>query len=226
MSAYEELKKNFIEKVEKELKETKRETKAKLPLKGAKKGVKTLAFVSPENPNSTKISDEENEKRCEEFKSHLKDLIIPYQRVTGFFAGNIEHSFMLFNVSFEVVKYYARLYQQTSFIFANIEDWIDVCFEYYERNKENDYNKTNEEHKTLRVNDNAQDFTLIGKDYKFTIPFKQISTFEENVSKCCCKIPEYEKLLEDCLDDCVDDSKTRKFQRDQRRKLFGWDLFF
>lgn len=183
-SSYKELKENFINKIEEELKESdKRLKKAKLSLKGYKKGVVTLGIVSPENPLGKKASDKENQKKKEEFLKEVSRLKIPKKELIGFYGGE-ENSFLLFNVSLETIKYFAQKYEQEFFIFGSVSFDHVVHYKYYEVVDKNssplEYVLKNRAKEVLEKKDAKNFYSVIkskeGRNYKFTIPFN----FEES----------------------------------------------
>ena len=69
--------------------------------------ISTFALLTAENPLGKELSAVENNKRTESLKTYCKKLKIQYVPVTGSF-GNIEHSFMLFNLAQKDAEFLAR----------------------------------------------------------------------------------------------------------------------
>lgn len=96
--------------------------------------IKNFAILSAENPLAVALKPEENNKRDLELKHDLQELGITYKKLTGFFEGNKEHSYILFNIDIydwdipdfnsglQTVKNLAKKYGQLSFFYGILQD--------------------------------------------------------------------------------------------------------
>ena len=75
--------------------------------------IRTFAVLSAENPMGMKNSAAENNKNTAELKSKLTELGVQYVPIEGKY-GNIEHSFMLFNIVREDAQYLAEWFEHRS----------------------------------------------------------------------------------------------------------------
>lgn len=140
--------------------------------------ISTFGIVSPENPNSSSdTTRSENKKYVNEFKKLMRRFGYVYIPIDGHFEGNKEHSFLIFNITYETLEYIAARFEQTSFFYCYPDTETEVVSEYYEKRKngvnwdakENPYefvNKTTIYHNKKNAEDN---FSVIGGKYKYTI---------------------------------------------------------
>ena len=96
--------------------------------------------------------------------------------------GNFSHPYGIFNMSLDTAKKICRKCQQTSFVFSVINEDGMVHSEYYTKldrtfphsKQANDFIK-NDESDTWEDTSYADgNFTVIGKEFKFGIPFKTL----------------------------------------------------
>ena len=124
------------------LKETNRRQKSLHDFLGANNDIRTIGIISPENPMGVALTPQENNKRVEKFKSYLQNNKIRFQKVKGRYNTNeqtqhkwqVEHSFLLFNVTVDELKFYGYSFDQESFIFGRFDDnFKKINFEYYQK---------------------------------------------------------------------------------------------
>lgn len=103
--------------------------------------------------------------------------------------GNFYHPYAIFNMSIDTAKKICGKHQQASFVFSVLNEDGMVHSEYYTKqdptlpyNKHvNDYTK-NDECDTWEDTFTADgDFTVIGKEFKFGIPFKTLYAVNEAI---------------------------------------------
>ena len=84
-------------------------------MRGLVPTVKTFAFISAENPNGEKQSNEENNKATKELKTYLKSKKIGFVKVDGNY-GYDEHSFFLTNITKSEALKIGKKFSQDSLI--------------------------------------------------------------------------------------------------------------
>ena len=96
--------------------------------------------------------------------------------------GNFYHPYAIFNMSLDTAKKMCGKYQQTSFVYSVLNEDGMIQSEYYSKqdptlpyNKQaNDYIKK-DECDTWEDTSNANgNFTVIGKEFKYSIPYKTL----------------------------------------------------
>lgn len=204
-----------------------RVTKAKRALYGKKQGVRTIGIVSAENPMVMQMTPEENAKRTAKFIKQLEFYHVPYVKSIGKY-GNEENSFVLYNIGLKDLEYFAFTKRQESFIFGVVENEV-VHFKLYRVVDKNatelDYQPREQADGLIRADEDAEDYTIIGKDFKFNIPLKHINEglkqVNEEINRHCTEIPKYAERLDETLNDCIDGRWTVKFRACMRDHLFG-----
>lgn len=141
-------------------------TRVKSALFGDTSGkIKTFAVLSAENPMDMKNTAFENNKNTNELRQKLKDMGLQYVLIEGKY-GNVEHSFMIFNITRDDAQYLAEWFEQESFFY-----WINTSpatLIYYEISKSypSRYKKIEENNKISNESD-ADDFFSRHGDFKF-----------------------------------------------------------
>lgn len=167
-----------------------------LYIKGTKiDNIGSFGIITAENPDSHELSKPENKKLMMQFAKTIKTNGYRNVRIDGHFGGNVEHSYIIFNIKLDTLKYYAGLYEQTSFFYCYPTD-TGIMSEYWEKadttkpydSVKNDYiliNKT-----TVWTNEkNAEDnFSIIGGDFKYSIDPSVFSKEAEHMNECLNKI--------------------------------------
>jgi hypothetical protein len=159
--------------------------------KGNNNVVKCFAVLTAENPNSKKQSTKDNQKSNAELYDALKTqyTIIPTQ---GKF-GNVENSFVVMNISLETAKYFCGKYEQTSFIYSKIDEDGQLVSEYWEKQDTSENVKYDKETNPYVLKDTCNDwvdmsdaddyYTIVGKRFKFSIPFSIFESYTYELSK-------------------------------------------
>ena len=162
--------------------------------------IRTFAVLSAENPMGMKNSASENNKNTAELKSKLKELGVQYVPIDGKY-GNIEHSFMLFNIAREDAQYLAEWFEQESFFFGI--NGSPATLIYYETSESDPskYRKV-EESKNITNESDADDFFSRHGDFKFKF---DLDYFKESVKVIASKI-----INEDALEKSIQEDRTMK----------------
>ena len=162
--------------------------------------IRTFAVLSAENPMGMKFSAKENNDNTRELKSKLKEMGIQYVPIEGKY-GNIEHSFMLFNITREDAQYLAEWFEQESFFFGI--NTSPATLIYYETSESDPskYRKVEENNKISNESD-ADDFFSRHGDFKFKF---DLDYFKESVIELASKI-----INEDALEKSLQEERTMK----------------
>jgi hypothetical protein len=123
-----------------------------------------------------------------EFKKELKRNHLQFILIKGKFAGNEENTILIINPSIDIMKYFAGKFEQTSFFFC-LNDGKDTIAEYWEKTdtttkydkKLNDYKKINSTNVFIQLDKNADEYTIIGDDFKFLIDASVFSSVHESI---------------------------------------------
>lgn len=139
--------------------------------------IKCFAVLTAENPDSIKATNQFNKIVNNDLYTTLKKNHYNVIPTSGKF-GNVEHSYMVFNIKREVVAELCGKYQQTSFIYSYIEN-EKLISEYWEKenillpfdNYSNPYIMKDKCDDWVNM-ENADDFyTIVGNKFKYSIPF-------------------------------------------------------
>lgn len=168
------------------------------------KNIKTFAILTAQNPNSQSASSSFNKKANKSLIDEIKASGYVTIPVKGHFSGNDENSFLIVNIPFEVAYRYAGKYNQTSFCYGE-----NGVTEYWEKKDDskpydsvrNEYVKKDEVEGYDRLNANAENYSLIGRNFKFTFPF---SIFDSVSRKIQDNIDKYFNGDDRIVDWCID----------------------
>lgn len=181
------------------------------------------------NDDNKELVGRENKVVHHELSRSLKKYGYAVEPVVGYYGDEPdpkkkwkirEHSFIVLNISLENTKYYAGLYEQQSFIF-----WSNGVAEYWQmENDELPYDpKTNKYIKVDEVKgykevpqDQESYYTIIGKDFKFTIPFPIFDAVHESVELGLQTYFENDRTV---LDYCIDCNFSNQVTTLFRKKL-------
>lgn len=161
--------------------ETSRFQKAKKAFLGQMKNIRNFAIITPENPMGVASTSTENSALCEKFENSLKSGHYLFYKVRGKFNGNLEHSYMVFNVQLEQVKKWAceSEFNQQSFFFCESQyDEVNrktgVKFNYWSRKpgKKNAFELIESTLEWIDFTNMDSEFTAIGRNFKFSIPLQ------------------------------------------------------
>lgn len=139
--------------------------------------IRTFSVLSAENPMGIKYTTLENNKNTNELKQKLKEMGIQYVPIEGRY-GNVEHSFMLFNITREDAQYLAEWFEQESFFYGiNTSPATLIYYETSEKDPDN-YRKVEINNRITNEKDADDFFSRVG-DFKFKF---DMDHFKENIS--------------------------------------------
>lgn len=145
---------------------------------GSYNAIKTLAIFTAEDSNSQASANSENRSSQNSLYRDLKRSKYVIKNLTGNF-GITKNPYMVLNIQLNTCKFLCGKYERTSFVFHRLLDDGTLMSEYWEKadvNKPyskdgNDYIKKDETTEWIDMN-NADDFyTIVGKTFKYQIPF-------------------------------------------------------
>ncbi len=153
-------------------------------------GIRTIAVLTAENPDTQQAPNQFNKKARQSLLSNIKNAGYAYVPAMGKF-GNTERPYAVFNMSVETTKALCGKYQQTSFVYSMLNDDGSVHSEYWEKQNptqpydkhKNDYVKKDECDTWEDMSDADDNFTVIGKHFKYSIPFDIFNSVDESIGK-------------------------------------------
>lgn len=211
------------------LTETSAESKAKkLFTNPSKSGyIKTFAIFTANNPDAEQTARKKNISLNKELKGDMKFDIEKelnngywsYYKVKGKY-GNVENSFIVYNITLSDAKELSAKYHQQSFIYGTNEDGKLTFAFYANRSKSKyDYVKVDEKDSFDILDKDAENYyTQISRDFKFSIPF---DVFEVAADQMIEELDERKEQIKwsendvvECIKNSLDEKKTntRKYQ--------------
>lgn len=157
--------------------------------------VRTFGIITSENPNCEPLSTKENGKLMKELKKIFKNSRHIWVQQLGKFGGNQEHSIFIFNISLINLIYYAGKYEQTSFFFGEIvkeNGAQNLKISYYQKRVDGQpYDKYKNPYDLIETttnildlsNEDVDEYSIVGKHFKYTIPLKYFNTVEDNLTE-------------------------------------------
>lgn len=213
--------------------ETSRKIKARQSLYGKRKALKQFVIITPENPMALESTPAENKQYRAKFEDGLQHEGLYAYPVKGVY-GNVEHSYIVFNMPLKTAKYYADWFDQESFIFAIVKGENEVEFQLWlKQASKNDptasasdkrYQLKEVKNEFMRIDDAENYFTAIGKNFKFSIPYKTFEAVEfyDNLfDERCQKSKLYESEYQDLIARSISDDYTTKGHIFARATLYG-----
>lgn len=144
--------------------------------KGKRVGnIRSFGIITAENPDGERQSGAENKNRQQDFAKQLKASRYVYIQVEGRYKDNKEHPYLIFNITRDVLRSFAKKYWQECYVYVELEtDGTMSTFECWEKEKKgvypnaakNPYVKTDEAVEWTKRNDATDIYTVIGKDLK------------------------------------------------------------
>lgn len=185
-------------------------------LKGGFNGIKSIVITSAENPDSKSAPRPFNKKATSSLLDDLKSMRYVFVPSMGRFDGNDEHSYAVFNMDVNVAKKLNGKYQQTSFVVSTISNEGVVHSDYWEKKdkmlpyneRENDYVIKDECDEWIDLAKAKDNFTIIGKTFKFSIPF---SIFENVNGLFCNNIKRIIEIEKERGDKLINEDKIIEF---------------
>lgn len=145
--------------------------------------IRTIAVFTSENPDSITAPNDVNRKNLKSLHKSLKSANYVSVPSIGQWEGQKEHPYTVINISRESAARYCGQYQQTSFVFYELEDDSSVKCEYWEKEEptlpydphKNNYVKKGETKEIIETPNSDDNFSQIGKDFKYSAVFENIN---------------------------------------------------
>ena len=161
-----------------ELDETSRRQKAMQAMRGTSKKIKSIAILTSENPRFPEKSaaqNKDNKESRKQLEAELRTSHLAWFPVKGQYFGDVEKSYIIFNISREDAVKLGKRYGQESIIFISgnkCEFWSTEDGIKYKPTQIRTLDQT------IDATSDKDNFTQISKAFKFRIPFFDDS--EEN----------------------------------------------
>lgn len=221
---------------------------------GSMSDIKTFAIFTPENPDAISLTSKENELKRKNLKSaisynsdeydkkynrnidkedELQNILrtrhFYYYKVKGKY-GNVEHSFIVYNISLEDAKQTNAVAHQQSFIFGTNRDG-KLHFEFWANRSKTSYNyiKIDERDTYIDATDFEDYYTQISNDFKFNIPFEVFNVSTDKMIEFYNRKKQnndYALDLEENINDCLNDKFTFKGRELARMKLYSNKFYY
>ena len=144
-------------------------------------GIRTIVVLDSMDPDDQRTINQHNSKAWRSPLSIIKSggyACVP--AMENF--GNFYHPYAIFNMSLDLAKKICGKQQQSSFVFSVLNENGMIHSEYYSKqdptlpyNKQaNDYIKNDECNTWEDTSYSEGNFTVIGKEFKYGIPFKTL----------------------------------------------------
>jgi hypothetical protein len=161
-------------------------------------GIRTIVVMTAENPDTQKAPNQDNKKARHSLLSNIKNGGYAYVPAMGKF-GNTERPYAVFNMSVDTAKLLCGKYQQTSFVYSALNEDGSVHSEYWEKQNPtqpydkfaNDYIKKDECDTWDDMSDADDNFTVVGKHFKYSIPFDIFNSVDETIGKNITQLAEF-----------------------------------
>lgn len=202
--------------------------------------IKTFVILTGENPDIKKLTPKENKIQNQKLKDNLKNLCTvdkainsiqyPYYKIKGCYENNIEHSFLIFNITFEDARYIAATSHQESFIFGRNNNG-ELTFEFWQ-NKYTDGTKYSYvlvcTEKSVEDDTIDKNYTKISKKFKFNIPFSCFVNKADEVTEHYNNRGYSENILKEMINNVVSDECNFRYRQGLRIKLYSqnWKEFY
>lgn len=170
-----------------------------------------FAILSAENPDSQADTTANNKKYMKKLSDILKRDHYTFVRQDGHFEGNVEHSYVIFNIKQDVVAKLAGMFQQSSFFYCYPDGMGNIVNEFWEKEDTNSpYNSVKNPYifinKTTKVNNekDAEDFySIIDKDYKYSIDASVFTKADAALQESIDNVKTEFNLIEESNDDIL-----------------------
>lgn len=159
--------------------------------------IKTLVVFTAENHNSTELKRSQNKKQNKSLLIALKDAGYEYVPVIGRFHGSSEHHYAVFNMSLKAAKMLCGRFEQTSFIWCQLDGDGGILSQYWEKQNvtspynahKNDYILKDDIDEWKDQSKAENSYMLIGKNCRYSIPYGVLESinkkFGENIKQIC-----------------------------------------
>ena len=165
-------------------------------LLGKGKAIKDFTILTSANPDTKPLGRKENLELFADLKKSLKSGRCVWVEQKVHFRGNTEDSLFIFNMPLDangypsVSAYYAGKYEQTSFIYGTVIDGELHSFYYQKKDIDKNYDKKDnpyvlvEETVGIKNASDEDDYSIIGKNFKYTMPFKIFEDVADKIVDC------------------------------------------
>ena len=159
--------------------------------------IKTLVVFTAENHNSTELKRSQNKKQNKSLLIALKDAGYEYVPVIGRFHGSSEHHYAVFNMSLKAAKMLCGRFEQTSFIWCQLDGDGGILSQYWEKQDvtspdnvhKNDYILKDEIDEWKDQSKAENSYMLIGRNFSIQLPYGILESinnkFGENIKQIC-----------------------------------------
>ena len=159
--------------------------------------IKTLVVFTAENHNSTELKRSQNKKQNKSLLIALKDAGYEYVPVIGRFHGSSEHHYAVFNMSLKAAKMLCGRFEQTSFIWGQLDGDGGILSQYWEKQDvtspynvhKNDYILKDEIDEWKDQSKAENSYMLIGRNFSIQLPYGILESinnkFGENIKQIC-----------------------------------------
>ena len=159
--------------------------------------IKTLVVFTAENHNSTELKRSQNKKQNESLLIALKDAGYKFAPVIGRFHGSSEHHYAVFNMSLKAAKMLCGRFEQTSFIWCQLDGDGGILSQYWEKQDvtspynvhKNDYILKDEIDEWKDQSKAENSYMLIGRNFSIQLPYGILESinnkFGENIKQIC-----------------------------------------
>lgn len=151
--------------------------------------IKAFGIVTAENADSQEQPCSVNNKDTSTLADSLKSSHYAFVRQKGHFGDNDEWSYYIFNIAPATLMYYAGLYNQTSFIYGEIQG-NEVISSYYEKqDTEAPYHRKRNPYilkdtaKGYMDAAHAEDYSETGNKYRYSIPFSTLESMSNKIGE-------------------------------------------
>lgn len=146
-------------------------------------GIRTMAVLTSENPDSQTVPRNINRKNLKMLHKSLKSANYVSIPSKGQWGGEKENPYTIINISRESAARYCGKYQQTSFCFYELEGDSTVNCEYWEKEdpnlpyhpEQNNYIKKGQTKEIIETPNADDNFSQIGKEFKYSAVFENIN---------------------------------------------------
>lgn len=207
---------NYINEASRSEKRKSIKTIEKMFLNGKKyNAISSFGILTANNMDSRQQTSNENKKQNSELIKYLKlnhYVVVPSR---GYFAGNIENSFIIFNIELDVLKKLAGRFEQTSFFYCYPES-EKLIAEYWEKENTNQkYNKTKNDYVFINKTDkwtkgDDDCYTAIGKNFRFALDSSVFDKVNESIMNNIKTMCEYKNI---------------EYNEDNVNNIFEWANF-
>ena len=153
--------------------------------------IKTFAIFTAENRDVVQMSRDQNRELNKGLKNDLSNRDIESSIISGRYSyykvkgkyGNVENSFLIYNITLDDAKSLCAKNGQQSFIFG-INDNGNLKFQFWANASRSGYSyKKVDERDSFDILDNDAEnyYTQISRDFKFSIPFETFNVAIEDM---------------------------------------------